>query len=213
MDETEYTIILADGTELEHVRMNGTNYIYPGELDTSIFTTSNLSPVIIKSKYGEEYHTHMEYIKPYFDDEDNTWFVLADIPDEVIKQQQFDNAIAILAQATLDDDAAEAAAVLFPEWSGDGVQYAKDDRVRYNERLAKCLQAHTSQPDWAPGVAPSLWAWVSDPGVEWPAWVQPVGAHDAYNTGAKVSHNGKHWISTADGNVWEPGVYGWTEQA
>ena len=28
---------------------------------------------------------------------------------------------------------------------------------------------------------------------------------------AKVSHNGKHWISNADGNVWEPGVYGWTE--
>lgn len=212
MDEMVYTILLADGTSLEGVHKNGDNYIYPGELDTSIFTTSNLSPVIITYGDTEEYHTHMDYIEPYFEDPDNTWFVLYDIPDDVIKQQQFNNAIAILAQATLDDTAAEAAAVLFPEWSGDGVQYSKDDRVRYNERLAKCLQPHTSQPDWAPGVAPSLWVWVSDPGVEWPAWVQPVGAHDAYNTGAKVSHNGKHWISTSDGNVWEPGVYGWTEQ-
>ena len=38
-----------------------------------------------------------------------------------------------------------------------------------------------------------------------------VGAHDAYNAGDKVSHGGKHWTSTVDSNVWEPGVYGWTE--
>jgi hypothetical protein len=31
--------------------------------------------------------------------------------------------------------------------------------------------------------------------------------------GAKVSHNGKHWISDVDNNVWEPGVYGWSEEA
>ena len=48
---------------------------------------------------------------------------------------------------------------------------------------------------------------------EWPEWVQPTGAHDAYAQGAQVSHNGKHWISGVDGNVWEPGVYGWTEYA
>ena len=25
--------------------------------------------------------------------------------------------------------------------------------------------------------------------------------------------NGKTWVSLADNNVWEPGVYGWTEVA
>lgn len=45
----------------------------------------------------------------------------------------------------------------------------------------------------------------------WPAWSQPTGAHDAYSAGDRVSHSGKHWTSDADGNVWEPGVYGWTE--
>ncbi len=50
-----------------------------------------------------------------------------------------------------------------------------------------------------------------DPAEEWPAWSQPIGAHDAYNSGDKVSHNGKHWTSNVDANVWEPGVYGWTE--
>jgi len=30
-------------------------------------------------------------------------------------------------------------------------------------------------------------------------------------TGDKVRHNGKIWVSIADYNVWEPGVYGWEE--
>ena len=46
---------------------------------------------------------------------------------------------------------------------------------------------------------------------EFPEWVQPIGAHDAYAKGDKASHNGKNWVSTADNNVWEPGVYGWEE--
>ena len=37
--------------------------------------------------------------------------------------------------------------------------------------------------------------------------------NDAYAAWDKVSHNGKNWKSTCDGNVWEPGVYGWTEEA
>lgn len=38
-----------------------------------------------------------------------------------------------------------------------------------------------------------------------------TGAQDAYNTGDKVKHNDKTWESTVDANVWEPGVYGWSE--
>lgn len=46
---------------------------------------------------------------------------------------------------------------------------------------------------------------------EYPAWVQPSGAHDAYSAGDRVAHGGKVWESTVDGNVWEPGVSGWME--
>ena len=46
---------------------------------------------------------------------------------------------------------------------------------------------------------------------EWPEWIQPTGAHDAYAKDAKVTHKGKKWTSDVDANVWEPGVYGWTE--
>lgn len=47
------------------------------------------------------------------------------------------------------------------------------------------------------------------PRLEYPPWIQPTGAHDAYSEGAKVSHDGKRWISTAKNNTWAPGVYGW----
>ena len=92
------------------------------------------------------------------------------------------------------------------------VSCTKGNIRRYNGALYQCLSDHNSQADWTPDAAPSLWVGISDPAEEWPKWSQLVGAHDAYSAGAKVSHNSKHWISTTDGNVWEPGVYGWTEE-
>lgn len=63
---------------------------------------------------------------------------------------------------------------------------------------------------YKPSETPAIWkrVWTE----EWPEWVQPQGSHDAYVFGAKVTHNGKKWISSFEGaNVWEPGVYGWEE--
>ena len=48
---------------------------------------------------------------------------------------------------------------------------------------------------------------------EYPEYVQPTGAHDAYNTGAKITWNGKLYICQMDGCVWNPDNYpiGWKE--
>ena len=47
---------------------------------------------------------------------------------------------------------------------------------------------------------------------EYPVWKAWDGVSTDYQQGAIVSHNGKLWKSTVEGqNVWEPGVYGWTE--
>ena len=110
------------------------------------------------------------------------------------------------AASTMTDEVALTAVELFSAWAV-GKAYAASDRVRYNGTLYKCVQAHTSQADWTPDAAPALWAAVSVDA--WPEWVQPMGAHDAYNTGDKVSYNGKHYICTADANVYAPDVYGW----
>lgn len=102
---------------------------------------------------------------------------------------------------------------VYDEWSAESVEYALNDIRQYNGLLYRCVQAHTSQESRTPEAAASLWTRIADPAQEWPEWIQPTGAHNAYALGAKVSHAGKHWVSDVDANVWEPGVYGWTEQA
>lgn len=120
-------------------------------------------------------------------------------------------AFVTLAEAgSIDGETAAEHAELFAEWAYP-IAYTVGQIRRYQGMLYKCVQAHTSQADWTPDTAASLWSKTNDPAEEWPEWSQPVGAHDAYSKGDKVSHSGKHWTSTADSNVWEPGVYGWTE--
>ena len=116
------------------------------------------------------------------------------------------------AGTVLTDEQAAAAAALFMPWAA-GKEYLKDDRVRYGEGLYKALAGHTSQAEYTPDVTNYQWVKITDPAVEWPEWVQPLGYADAYALGAKVSHNDKRWVSTAEQNTWEPGVYGWEEQA
>lgn len=118
-------------------------------------------------------------------------------------------AMIVKAAVSLTDTDALTAVELFPKWQDDA-EYSVNDRVRYNDLLYKCLQAHTSQSTWTPPDSPSLWVRVDDPSHEFPEWVQPTGATDAYNKGDKVSHNEKHWISDVDANVWEPPTM-WTE--
>ena len=120
---------------------------------------------------------------------------------------------AMTETASLTEAEAVAATCLYPKWSGNGVAYVKGQRVQDDGILYTVLQAHTSQPDWKPADAPSLFAKVliPDPTVI-PEWEQPESTNP-YSKGDKVAHNGKTWVSDIDGNVWEPGVYGWTEVA
>lgn len=67
------------------------------------------------------------------------------------------------AAISLDDTDALSAVELFPAWAVD-TDYTKDFRIRYGNKLYKVLQAHTSQADWTPDIAPSLYAEVEKPG-------------------------------------------------
>ena len=112
-------------------------------------------------------------------------------------------------QAT--DEEAVAAPYIFPAWSGEDVVYSANARVQYNGTAYRCLQAHISQAAWTPTDAPSLWAKILIPDPEViPEWEQPESTNP-YMKGDKVKHNGKTWVSDVDNNVWEPGVYGWSE--
>ena len=109
----------------------------------------------------------------------------------------------------LTDEQALSVMDLFIPWQV-GVDYKIGNIRQRNGRLYRCKQNHRSQIDYTPDVAISLWTEISIE--EWPEWVQPTGAGDGYPLGAKVSHNGKHWINVGkDDNEYEPGVWGWEE--
>ena len=96
----------------------------------------------------------------------------------------------------------------------EGMLVRDDDGVLY--RSITGTQERPTELLYHPKYVPTLLEKVEEggeeaPSEEYPEWVRPTGAHDAYAQGAKVSHNGKKWTSDVGGNVWEPGVYGWTE--
>ena len=121
--------------------------------------------------------------------------------------------VAADADAMTADELA-ACTPLFDGWNGGGMAYAVGDIVAYGGALYRCVQAHTSQAGWTPDASRALWTPLGltedDPGAV-PEWVQPTGAHDAYPQGAHVMHGDVEWVSDMDGNVWEPGVSGWTQ--
>ena len=121
--------------------------------------------------------------------------------------------LIVRASASLTDDDALTGIELFNEWQTD-TSYQLDDRIRYNEKLYKVVQAHTSQSGWTPDITPALFTVVAPSGTI-PVWKQPTGAQDAYMTGDKVHYpdkDGMIYMSTMDYNVYEPTVYGWEAQ-
>lgn len=109
-----------------------------------------------------------------------------------------------------DDDALEAVQ-LYPSWKNNHEYNTVGERVRYNGVLYKVLTPHVSQSSWTPSEAPSLFAKVLIPDENVvPEWEQPDSTNP-YMKGDTVTHNGSNWESEIDNNVWEPGVYGWTE--
>ena len=118
-------------------------------------------------------------------------------------------ALAKIQAQALDDADAVKVPALYDEWSGDSVDYKEGQRLRFQGVLVKVLQDHTSQPDWAPNAAPSLFAVIlpgqDGSGVEVGVWVRPDSTN-GYSTGDHVIHNGHLWRSKVDDNVDEPGT-------
>lgn len=118
---------------------------------------------------------------------------------------------------TLPDEQALMVPTVFPLWAV-GVPYQVDFKVRYNEVLYKVIQAHTSQEDWHPDVAVSLFTKVIvgevDPGTGEQVvldWVQPDSTNP-YMKGDRVIFEGVVYESTVDNNIWAPNAYpqGWS---
>lgn len=135
--------------------------------------------------------------------------------DKILLAQQMNRFMQMQVQAAnLDDDKAMEVVDLYPEWQYPKA-YAVGEMFKYGvnsdgeTQLYRVVQAHTSEAQNTPDIVPALYKAVGFTDTGTPIWTQPLGAHDAYNTGDIVSHEDQLWISTVDGNTWEPGVYGW----
>ena len=78
----------------------------------------------------------------------------------------------------------------------------------YDTLVIKCLQSHYRMT-FLPEETPALFLFRT-PDV-CADFVQPAGAHDAYNIGDCVIYNSVEFISLIDANVWSPEAYpqGW----
>ncbi len=122
---------------------------------------------------------------------------------------QMRNELNSITSVMEDKDAIDVVHLFMP-WQNNKL-YVTGERIRYEDILYKVLQEHTSQEDWTPDISPSLFAKVLIPDEDVvPAWEQP-NSTNPYMTGDKVTHNDRTWVSNVDNNVWEPGVYGWSE--
>ena len=133
------------------------------------------------------------------------------------KEEQLENqrnlALTFFAE-TLSDAQALQVPMLFDEFDGNGVAYEVGKRIMFEGVLYKVIQAHTSQADWTPAAAPSLFAKVINETIDGsiPEFEQPDSTNP-YMKGDRVLFNGKVYESLIDNNVYSPEAYpaGWKE--
>ena len=140
-----------------------------------------------------------------------------------MKARQLRRALQMFVQGNVTEEAQMMeVADIYPSWDellASKKEYPAKTVFKWGEdangetQLWSFISAYTPQGIYPPDVDISHYKKVGvDGGSGVMLWTQPLGSTDAYMQGDIVSHNGKHWVSTVDNNVWEPGVYGWEEQ-
>ncbi|MGN1370931.1 MAG: carbohydrate-binding protein [Candidatus Coprovivens sp.] len=160
-----------------------------------------------KVEVGDDRKKHL-----IFDEEKYNNYVTAKIKEEAI--QEANVKLEELAKSnilpSLSDEDAYELRMLYPEFE-IGVDYKVGERIIYQDKFYKVLLDHTSQEDWTPDIAVSLFVEISDPAVEYPEFVQPTNAETAYMKDDKVTFEGNKYICLIDNNVYSPTDYpaGW----
>lgn len=137
--------------------------------------------------------------------------------DKIQALEQMRKVLQMFA-ATLPEEKALEVATIYDPWKV-GKAYAVGDFLTYgansvgDPQLYKVILTHTSQADWTPDTAASLYTAIGLDDSGYPVWSRPTGAHDAYNIGDIVNYNGTLYKSLMDGNTYSPEEYpaGWEE--
>lgn len=96
MNRKIYKIILADGTEIGNLDLNGDNFISSVAVKEDTFS-GNCSPVIISDGTVEEIHEHMELVQVTEQLTGEYWFVLRDVSAEELEKMKMQSDIEYVA--------------------------------------------------------------------------------------------------------------------
>lgn len=198
-------IVIKDIMSIEQGMSNGENRECKRILLEGSITADQYAALLENDWYVQEEDIVLETCKGY-----NVFvsheLIISKVYDE---ESKLDKVLKPILEV-LNDEQALTFVNLYAEWKV-GKIYSVGERIRYEGVLYKCVTEHIAQAGWEPGITPSVWAKIltaEDGSVL--DWEQPDSTNP-YMTGDKVIHNGLTWISDVDNNVWEPGVYGWTE--
>ena len=188
---TRYSTIMGTGTEVIQ--------------DDPVIDMSKL--IGYKVITGDDYKQHL-----VFDEEKYNNYIKEENRKEQIEIASEELEVLAKEQLlpVLTDTQAYTFRYLFPTFEIDKV-YEVGERIIYEDKFYKVITTHTSQADWTPDVAVSLFVEISDPAIEYPEFKKPYSAETAYNTGDKITFEGNKYISTMDNNVCSPTEYpqGW----
>lgn len=112
--------------------------------------------------------------------------------EEEVKEKEKEKLIDIINGKTTDDEKLQLIDI-YDEWIL-GKAYVTDDYVQYQDKLYKCLQAHTSQGDWTPDKAVSLWAQIGTTNPD-------TGLEELYPSSTNLYSKDK--IGTYEGHVYK----------
>lgn len=113
-------------------------------------------------------------------------------PEVQAEVQQAAVLVAQMQAQALTDAQAITVKAIYPAYDPNGVQYSVDYKVVHNDVLYKCIQEHTSQASWAPGVAPSLWTAVAT-GEDAGTLEDPIPVPETVTTAGFEYEKGKYY--------------------
>lgn len=104
-----------------------------------------------------------------------------------------------------DEDALDVAA-LFPTWASKiGSEVAVGERLWYDGKLYKVIQAHTATELWTPDHNPALYTEISIE--EWPEIPENIPSTAPWMKGDKGTWRGQHYICQLNNCTWNPDQY------
>lgn len=226
-DGTRYDIPKGeDGKIIEtdvHVSPNddGVSFTYvpqEGEEDKPVRGTDVAYIIDVEHQDAKEAYDEMEDIQRY------KLYTEDELRDQAVNEATVQREAMISAQSIalmsymiapmsleMTDEQVQSFSLVMPDFT-PGNEYENKAVVRYNGVLYRAIQKvdSTTTTNYTPDQANSYWKRIDEPNKEGIyEWSQPYGATDCYHTGDKVTYQSATWTSTADNNVWAPGIYGW----